>query len=112
MEWLYGFGAFLAGVLLRLGVPLGFTLLLVWLLKRLDERWQKEAERSRSGIQARNPGCWEIKRCPQERRAQCEAYAHPEIPCWQFYRLRNRGLLLDRCLTCEVFRGAPLPMSA
>lgn len=111
MELLYGIGAFLAGLLLRLGIPIGLTALLVWLLKRLDERWRTEAQHSPTEPQIGNPGCWEINQCPPERRAQCDAYAHPEIPCWQYFRLRNHGLLLERCLTCKVFRGASLPLS-
>ncbi len=111
MELLSGIVTFLVGLLLRLGIPIGITALLIWILKRLDERWQIEAECERSGVRVGNPGCWEINQCPPERRESCDAYRHPEMPCWQFYRLRNHGQLLERCLSCKVFLSAPLSAS-
>lgn len=40
---MYGLTVLVMMVVLRLGIPLAMTLLLVWALKRLDAHWQKEA---------------------------------------------------------------------
>src|SRR5574341_878058 len=70
-------------ILLRLGLPLAATALMVWLLQQLDARWQAEAERQQRAtprVVARVP-CWEIRQCPPESRATCPAYAQPDLPC-------------------------------
>lgn len=114
MDWLYTFGTLVLGLLLRLAVPIGLTALLVWGLRRLDERWQAEAEGVTAvtvAAPARNPGCWKINNCPPENRARCKAYAHPESPCWQVHREKS-GRLLERCLICNIFREAVAPGAA
>lgn len=97
------------GFVLRLGVPLGLTVLLAWWLRRLDARWQAEGEATRAR-RARKPAlatpCWETRGCPPERRAACPAAARPETPCWQVFRDPG-GELRPVCLECNVFRGAP-----
>lgn len=40
---MYGLTVLVMMVVLRLGIPLAVTLLLVWVLKRLDAHWQNEA---------------------------------------------------------------------
>lgn len=100
--------AVVLGFLLRLGVPVALTAILVILLKRLDERWQSRASDQQAKL-ATNPGCWKLRNCPEERKARCSAYAHPDVPCWQVFRAAD-GRLLERCLSCEVFRQAPAPM--
>ncbi len=105
---------FLAGLLLRIGLPLGITALAVLLLRRLDAHWQAEAERQRAGLPAAAPQrvpCWITNNCPAERRAACPIYAHPETPCWQYFR-DKQGHLRETCLDCDVFRGAPIPVAA
>ena len=52
-----------AGFLLRLAIPILGTLLLVFLLRRLDARWQAEAERSPHEPE----GCGSCREC--ERRS-------------------------------------------
>jgi hypothetical protein len=102
------------GMLLRIGVPLGITILLVWWLRRLDARWQKEsaAELAKYALKKpRNTGCWKVHGCSPEKRAACKAFAHPEIPCWQVFREEN-GKLLESCLACQVFKNAPVPAPA
>jgi len=103
--------AIIIGLLLRFGIPVGLTAALVWLLKRLDSRWQAEAESNtdlkRSPVV--NPGCWKIRACPKSERARCKAYARPEEPCWQVFRVQD-GRLADKCLLCQVFRQAPVPI--
>src|SRR4030065_1762723 len=100
---------FLAGIRLPLAIPVAITLVFIWLLRRLDERWQAEAKDETELVQVRNPGCWKVNQCTEEMRAKCSAYAHPEIPCWQYFREQNHGSLQERCLGCKVFKEAPIP---
>jgi len=100
----------LAGLLLRLGLPLGVTALIVWLLRKLDARWQAEARQQAGPALATAPAvpCWIARHCPEALRARCPAYARPDVPCWQVFR-DAQGRLKPICLGCEVFRQAPAP---
>ena len=105
---------YLLGAALRLGLPLGITALVVWLLRRLDARWQMEAERERARIPATatpSAPCWVARNCPAGRRAICPAYLNPALPCWQLFR-DQQGQLREACLGCEVFIKAPVPVTA
>lgn len=94
------------GVLLRIGIPAAVTTLIFLLLRRLDKRWQKEAE-AIPVISSQRP-CWETKGCSKEKRQNCPAFSQTGVPCWQVFRTKN-GLLREECLGCEVFRQAPVP---
>lgn len=113
MDGLMSILAVILGLLLRLGIPVLATILIILWLRHLDEEWKGQADReqARAGIvlRARNPGCWKINNCPPERRANCPAFANPDMPCWQVFRAKD-GRLLDTCLGCEIFRGAPVPV--
>jgi hypothetical protein len=100
---------FLLGVLLRLGIPITVTVLLLALLHRLDRRWQKEAL-ALPVVPAGKP-CWKIMGCSEEKKRNCPAVAQPEIPCWQVFRTKD-GVMKETCLGCDVFRQAPLPVRA
>lgn len=105
---------FLLGAALRLGFPLGITVIVVWLLQRLDARWEIEAEKERTRVPATltlSVPCWVTRNCPAERRAICPAYLDPTLPCWQLFR-DQRGQLREACLGCEVFIQAPVPVTA
>jgi hypothetical protein len=93
------------GLLLRIGIPVGVTALVFFLLRRLDDRWQKEAQVI-PVITNQRP-CWEMKDCSDEKRKNCPASTQPNIPCWQVFRTKNG--LREECLGCEVFRLAPAP---
>jgi hypothetical protein len=109
MENMNSIFALLLGLLLRIGIPAGVTVLLVMWLRRLDAHWQKQAQAQPRTIPlAVNSGCWDVHNCPPEKRAHCKAYAHPETPCWQVFRSTD-GTLREACLGCEVFRSAPVP---
>jgi hypothetical protein len=112
LEWIDVFTTIALGLILRFGIPAIFTGLLLWLLKRLDERWQLDAEKTRLMQLAQTANqtatCWDVRKCAPELRAQCLAYQHPEVPCWQVMR-QFSGRLPERCLTCQVFRSAPVP---
>jgi len=112
LDWIDVLTIIALGLLLRFGIPVFFTGLLLWLLKRLDERWQLDAEKTRlmqlAQTAASTPKCWETIQCAPELRVGCMAYQHPDVPCWQVKR-QFSGHLPDRCLTCQVFRMAPMP---
>lgn len=97
--------ALIAGLLMRLAIPLAITALLIFFLRKLDAHWQSEAQLAEPAAQEVN--CWEIKGCAPEQRKSCVAY-QANLPCWQAKRLPN-GYLHEACLSCEVFTEAPMP---
>jgi len=113
MEWLTSILVVILGLLVRFGIPIAVTLLIILWMRHLDEQWKEQAGRdlavSTLGPRARNPGCWKINNCSLERRSSCPAYANPDMPCWQVYRAKD-GRLLDACLGCKIFLGAPVPV--
>jgi hypothetical protein len=111
MEWLPTTFAMILGILLRVAVPVLVTLLFITLLKWLDERWKQEADPGAEQlVKVGNVGCWEINNCPKEKLAECKAYQNSNTPCWQVFRKKN-GRLQERCIGCEVFRHAPMPVT-
>jgi hypothetical protein len=115
MEGIFGALTVLGGLLIRFGVPIAVTALLAWALRRLDARWQLEAERqlAAQASPAYRPStpCWQVHQCSQDRRKECPAYADSKKPCWQHFR-NGRGELPQRCLGCDVFKLAPVPLYA
>lgn len=111
MDWLETSGMLILGILVRLVIPIGVTGLLVWFFRKLDQRWQAEAGISQEVAVPKNPGCWDINNCPAELRAECRAFAHPDKPCWLVLR-NTDGLMQEKCLGCDVFREAPVPVLA
>ena len=105
MELLISILAILIGLLLRLAIPIAGTILLVYLLHKLDAHWQAEAEHTLVSVE--KVECWKIKACSEEQRKTCTAVAS-SLPCWQAYRQSN-GYLQQKCLSCEVFINAPIP---
>ena len=105
------FGAVLVGVLLRFGMPILLTVIVIALLRRLDIRWQNDAQERLAEVGGLVPTirCWVLNDCPPERRERCPAYAQQKKPCWQVFRDGN-GQLRERCLDCNVFREAPIPI--
>jgi len=110
MEWLNTILTIILGLLLRIGIPLAVTAGIIYLLHRLDQRWQEEASSAPLAAPGGKP-CWEVKECPEARHKACPAAAQPGVPCWQFFRSKS-GVLREDCLNCEVFRqaSAPLPV--
>lgn len=105
METLISFLYIIVGLLVRLAIPILATLLLVYFLRKLDIRWQAEAELHPHMVE--KPECWKIKGCTPQQTENCEAY-RSKLPCWQVYRLPN-GYLNEDCLSCQVFTEAPIP---
>jgi hypothetical protein len=109
---------------LRLGVPLAVTAAVVWWLRRLDARWQAEAEaKSRRALElkaaasgaappAAHPArpCWEERNCAESVREHCPAYLQPAVPCWLARRAAD-GHLPAACVGCDRFTPAPAPVA-
>lgn len=104
METITSFLIVLAGLLLRLAIPVAVTAVLIFLLRKLDAHWQSEVQ-STASVEKLN--CWETKGCSPEQIKNCIA-GQSALPCWQVYRLPN-GYLREECLSCEIFRKAPIP---
>jgi hypothetical protein len=105
METITSLLAVIVGLLLRLAIPIALTALLIFFLRKLDARWQAEAELPQPVAQTVE--CWKIKDCPPEQLENCVAH-ESTLPCWQAKRLPN-GYLREECLTCEIFTEAPMP---
>ena len=97
--------AILVGLIVRLGIPILVTALVVLALRRLDARWQ--AESNSIPLKVEKPRCWQTQGCTPSKRKACAGYKSP-LPCWQVFRLSS-GYLNERCLGCKVFVEAPLP---
>ncbi|MCE9647040.1 MAG: hypothetical protein K8S20_13645 [Chloroflexi bacterium] len=98
--------AVLTGLFVRLIVPLAITALVVFALRKLDARWQAEAELERKTLVKDEMPCWKEQGLSTEEikfRAEKD-----NQPCWQTHRLSN-GYLREACLDCEVFLDAPVP---
>jgi hypothetical protein len=100
---------------LRLGVPLLITFSVGYGLRRLDARWQAEAQGKPVVVQSMGEidpeiktlkperPCWEIMGCTERQRAGCPACELLDIPCW-VAQLRTKGRLPELCVGCELFR--------
>jgi len=96
----------LAGVFVRLAIPLLITALVVLLLRKLDARWQADAEKERVTLVKDEMPCWKEQGLSMDEiRLRVEKNKQP---CWQTHRLSN-GYLREACLDCEVFLSAPIP---
>ena len=96
----------LTGLFIRLAVPFTVTVLVVLMLRRMDARWQAEAERDRILLEEGDVPCWKEQGLSADE-VKLKA-AKGEKPCWQMYRLTN-GNLREACLDCDVFLSAPAP---
>jgi MerR family transcriptional regulator/heat shock protein HspR len=46
--------------------------------------------------------CWEITKCPPEKRGKCSAYVDRTVPCWQLASTAC-ARELKQCEKCEVY---------
>jgi hypothetical protein len=114
VDWLLGVPVILGMFVLRLGVPLMITLGVGYLWRRLDAKWQAEAEAQQKADRAPQKAvqsgvldkltqsCWSIKGCDEAVRANCAAFKQPDTPCW-LARRRSEGGLPTECYSCEQF---------
>jgi len=105
MDTLTSLLAILAGLLVRLAIPIAGTGILIYFLRKLDAHWQAEAKLPLAPAQ--KVECWNINGCSPEQRKICAAASSP-LPCWQVFRQPN-GYLQEKCISCEVFINAPIP---
>ena len=103
----------IAGFVLRFGIPIGVTALLVYALRRLDQKWQREVELEAQPelVQVSlfdKIRCWATNECSQEIRETCPAFIESGRPCWQVHRDVS-GEMQPKCLECPVFQAAPTP---
>jgi hypothetical protein len=101
--------AVLAAAMLRLALPVAITAIGIYFLRRLDIRWQTEAEGQLLLPVVEKTKCWEIHNCSDEDKENCAGYKSEE-PCWQAHRKAN-GYLQEDCIGCEVFQTAPVPVN-
>lgn len=101
--------AVIIGITLRFAIPIAITTIAIFFLRRLDSRWQTEAEEQLLLPAVEKSKCWEINDCTPEMQATCASYQSKQ-PCWQTFREEN-GYLLERCLGCDVFIQAPIPVN-
>lgn len=99
--------ALLLGVFVRLILPLLVTGLVVWGLRTLDIRWQREAELERDLLTRDEEPCWKEQGLSLDEIKL--KVAESGKPCWQVHRLSN-GYLREACLDCEIFIDAPAPV--
>lgn len=105
METITSLTAIVAGLLLRLAIPILGTGILIYFLRKLDAHWQAEA--NLMPAHAQKLDCAKIKDCSKEQQQNCLA-ASSALPCWQVRRQPN-GYLQEACISCEVFINAPIP---
>ncbi len=110
MENLNSTFVILIGLALRVLVPVALTILIVYLLRKLDARWQEEARTEEKVLAIDEMPCLETQGLSDEQLKS--RLALNAQPCWQVRRLPN-GYLNETCLDCEVFlkAGAASPRS-
>jgi hypothetical protein len=95
--------------ILRLVLPLALTIAAVYVLRKLDEHWQADAQRNArrvSALAAATTPCWQARNCSPAQRANCRAYQlREQMRCWQAFR-QVEGRMPERCFNCEVFLAA------
>ena len=61
MDWLTTVFTMIMGMLLRVIIPIAATILVITILKWLDDRWKNEADLEGSAVvKVGNVGCWDI----------------------------------------------------
>lgn len=95
---------------LRLGVPIVLVAMVGYALRRLDAKWEADADayrrRSISKLEVTlrpvEQPCWVLKNCPEEMYSHCAAYQNIGTPCW-LARSKADGMLPNTCVTCTLF---------
>lgn len=104
METLHPVLVILIGLVLRLAVPVALTVLIVYLLGKLDARWQAEARDEEKALAVDQMPCLKNEELSVEQMKLRMSLS--EQPCWQAQRSQS-GYLNEACLDCEVFLSAP-----
>ncbi len=111
MKWLEALTTIITTIGIRFIIPIVVTIGIIYILRKLDTRWQAEAEEHVIPITTmlEGPRCFDVKKCSPAQRAKCTA-ANQTEPCWQVFRQTNNGLLKDECLSCGYFLNVPIPI--
>jgi hypothetical protein len=93
--------------LFRIGIPLLITFLLTYLIDRFITKKSAAMANNMEDPGAAEPApffvpCWNMRDCPSEKHAQCQAISRPGVPCWLTMQLIDGHLSTD-CLDCPVF---------
>jgi len=56
--------------------------------------------------------CWEILRCPPEKREACPAYVRRDVPCWVAVGLAKGRRISEVCVNCTLLDLKALPLQA
>jgi hypothetical protein len=96
--------------ILRLGVPLLIIFGVGYGLRRLDAKWEAEAQATtrkavvKTEIELRpvEQPCWVLKNCPEPVYTRCPAFLNGQQPCW-LARSRAEGMLPNKCFQCVLF---------
>lgn len=133
MESLPNYTLLVAMFFFRLAVPLLITIAIAYGLKRLDARWQAEAEQQAEAkakvsmalrpaaaapgvgaitgaalpatplVMASATPCWSVYGCSEAAKAKCAAYHQPSKPCWAA-RQEAEGRLPAKCQDCDLYQ--------
>jgi hypothetical protein len=111
VDGIYSFIIMFGGLLIRLGIPILVTVLITIWLRRLDEKWKREAEQASLSAarqrRVKGANCWELNNCAPAKRVNCPAFAKPQIPCWTQFTEAN-GQIRKSCEGCHVYQTAPV----
>ena len=109
---------------LRCVAPFVITLAVGYLMNRLVDRWQAEDE-ARQGQTAppatampaderrfpvRTIPCWLLRRCDEDKRANCPAPKQPGLPCW-LVKMNVEGGLPEDCPDCPIYEDAGIAIA-
>jgi hypothetical protein len=107
---------------LRCIAPLVLTLVIVYIMNRLVDRWQAADDlrvMEQEDLTVRPAGggrlggslpvitipCWILRNCEPEARTDCPAFQHPGLPCWMV-RSSKGGPLPAACPDCPLYKQA------
>lgn len=114
MDWWWQTAIILGMFMLRLVVPLAIVMLVGYWLRRLDAKWQAEAQAlwdanrmqpepvQSKFLERLNQPCWLVKGCDAATRSRCPAAQQPHLPCWLVWRSPD-GRLPEPCYQCQIF---------
>jgi hypothetical protein len=110
---------------LRCVAPFAITLAIGYLMNRLVDRWQAEEEAEQQAVPERSATvmpsdgrrlpvrtipCWLLRRCDDDKRANCPAPKQPGLPCW-LVKMRVEGSLPEDCPDCPIYSDAGIAIA-
>lgn len=107
------FISIIGGLILRVAIPLGATLLLGYFIRRLDESWKAKSESTKLNLVelVKNrvvPICWEYMNCPPSIQGICPVHGQKDLICWEYFG--SDGVIRPGCKNC-AYRQTYYPLS-